>query len=411
MDKVLTFSIAAYNVEKTIEETLKSLVCDYDTMRRMEVLVIDDGSSDYTYDRVAPFLHEYSGTFSYVKKENGGHGSTLTYGLSHAKGKYFRMLDGDDLVFTEELPRYVEYLKESKADVVVSPFVEFYEGGKEEVVDRHKITPNGVVPIDTTVELLSHEFAVRTDLLNDKDIKIEEHCVYTDVEYCFYATLYSDTIQKYINPIYRYRKGVEGQTVSDAGRRKHPDDPQRILLKMLREQRVRGDIYLNPEKLRIIYCLYDNILNLGVGNIFDICRYSEKEKCEKFVGLCEEINSYDKSYLIRYFNDNREGLAYHYLLYTLPKVKKYIVWGTGKYGELAISIITELYDGDVIVADGNPDKWGNVISDRVIISPEEALQIKEEDYVIIAAMKYGGEKVKDYCESKKIRADKVLYLK
>ena len=91
MDKILTFSIAAYNVEDTIEETLSSLICDEETMGRIEALIVDDGSADNTYDRVHPFIEKYPDTYTYVKKENGGHGSTLTYSIQHAKGKYMRM--------------------------------------------------------------------------------------------------------------------------------------------------------------------------------------------------------------------------------------------------------------------------------------------------------------------------------
>ena len=68
--KVLTVSIAAYNVENTLEKTLSSFN-DPRVYDDIEVLIIDDGSKDHTsdvakkYERIAPQ------TFKYIKKKKG----------------------------------------------------------------------------------------------------------------------------------------------------------------------------------------------------------------------------------------------------------------------------------------------------------------------------------------------------
>lgn len=408
MDKILTFSIAAYNVEDTIEETLSSLICDQRTMERIEALIVDDGSTDGTFDKVHPFLEKYPDTYTYVKKENGGHGSTLTYSIHHAKGKYMRMLDGDDVVSSGVLDDYVRFLESSDADIVVSPFVEYYANGKEDLMDRHSLEHGKLYEITEANEVQSHEVAYKTSLLKGKDIHLEEHCVYTDVEYCFYATLYSNTIQKYDKVIYRYRKGVEGQTVSDAGRRKRPEDFKRVLFKIISEYKKEEN---NPDvlrKQRLFHQLCDPLFGNQVENILKICNYTPSEKRKRYVELYEELEEIGGGYLDYRVNES-PSYKFRYELYTLPLYSRYIIWGCGNYGKIAVPLIQELYGSNILITDANPSKWGEDFFGETIISPEKVLSKREEDSVFVVAMKDGTE-VKNQLIDWGVEADKIYCL-
>ncbi len=89
MTKTITFSIAAYNAENTLEKCLSSFL-SLKNKASIEVLIIDDGSTDSTaaiaerYERDEPELYKL------IRKENGGHGSTINTGVQKASGKYFR---------------------------------------------------------------------------------------------------------------------------------------------------------------------------------------------------------------------------------------------------------------------------------------------------------------------------------
>ena len=60
--KILTVSVAAYNVENTIEEVLDSLVVP-DIMDKLEVFVVDDGGIDGTLKIAQKYQKKYPGTF------------------------------------------------------------------------------------------------------------------------------------------------------------------------------------------------------------------------------------------------------------------------------------------------------------------------------------------------------------
>ena len=117
MQKVLSISVAAYNVEKFIEQCLDSFI-DPAILDRVEVLVTDDGSKDRTPEIVSTYEKKYPGTFRLISQKNAGPGSTVNSGIKHATGKYFRMVDGDDWVNTAQMGAFLDILEKTNADMV-----------------------------------------------------------------------------------------------------------------------------------------------------------------------------------------------------------------------------------------------------------------------------------------------------
>ena len=62
----------------------------------IEVLVVNDGSSDRTVEIAEGYVKKYPEIFRVISKENGGHGSTINRGIQEARGTYFKVVDGDD---------------------------------------------------------------------------------------------------------------------------------------------------------------------------------------------------------------------------------------------------------------------------------------------------------------------------
>ena len=126
MAKLLSISIAAYNVENFLKGTLDSLLADEETLAKMEVIVVNDGSKDRTAEIAREYCDRYPESFRLIDKENGGYGSTINSAVRVASGKYFRLLDGDDWYFTENQKGYVEFLEKTEADIVLTPDVEYH---------------------------------------------------------------------------------------------------------------------------------------------------------------------------------------------------------------------------------------------------------------------------------------------
>lgn len=104
MEKLLTVSVAAYNGAATLQKALEScLVADESLQALLDVIIIDDGSTDGTAALAQAFVQAHPGSFRLVSKVNGGYGSTLNTAVELASGRYFRTLDCDDWFDTNAL--------------------------------------------------------------------------------------------------------------------------------------------------------------------------------------------------------------------------------------------------------------------------------------------------------------------
>lgn len=123
--------IPVYNTEKYLRECLDSVLAQ--TFTDFEVLVINDGSTDSS----GKICDEYAEKDSRIKvfhKENGGVSSARNLGLDHAKGEWICFVDSDDEVLEDALQNYVDSIKSTDADIIISNYIVKYEKGIENSV-------------------------------------------------------------------------------------------------------------------------------------------------------------------------------------------------------------------------------------------------------------------------------------
>lgn len=110
-DKKLTASLVvpAYNEEKTIAHTIKSLLAlDY-PKDKFEIIVVDDGSKDKTYSIAKRFESDSHPKVRVFTKKNGGKGSALNFGISKSKNEIIISMDADSFVTPEALLKTMPY--------------------------------------------------------------------------------------------------------------------------------------------------------------------------------------------------------------------------------------------------------------------------------------------------------------
>ena len=198
MEKILSVSIASYNVENYIKRALDSC-CIPEIMDRLEVIVVNDGSTDRTLEIAKEYEEKYPETFRVIDKENGGYGSTVNASIRAARGKYFRLLDGDDWFDREGLTAFVDELADAQEDMVIARFKRvFEEDGHEEVRDEAEDISEKVVRFDDLGchdWFTMHAVTYRTRILQENNIRLTEHCFYTDQEYDLLPLPWVDTVR------------------------------------------------------------------------------------------------------------------------------------------------------------------------------------------------------------------------
>ncbi|MEM5875182.1 MAG: glycosyltransferase [Candidatus Aenigmatarchaeota archaeon] len=109
--------VPAYNEEKTIASTLKSLLnLDY-PKNKLEIIAINDGSTDKTLEIMKNF-RKYG--IKIIDKPNGGKASALNAGLKKAKGEIIVCMDADSIVKRDALKKTIGYFNDPKVGAVAS---------------------------------------------------------------------------------------------------------------------------------------------------------------------------------------------------------------------------------------------------------------------------------------------------
>ena len=227
MEKVLTVTVPAYNVERYLNQTLESFIHE-DIMKDIEVLIIDDGSKDRTALIGKQYEQRYPDTFRVISKENGGHGSTINRGIREANGDYFKVVDGDDWVNTSDFVKLVQELKSCTAEYVVTNYYEVNDKSGEKTSKDYKQLESKKIwkfeEVASMVQIGMHSLVIKTEILKNNHISLDENCFYVDVEYILYPVPYISTVQFLDLYVYMYRLAVTTQSVSIQGYQKHMDD-------------------------------------------------------------------------------------------------------------------------------------------------------------------------------------------
>lgn len=118
MNPLVSILIPCYNAEEWIEQAIDSAL--HQTYNNIEVIVIDDGSTDNSLEMIKSF----DGQIFWSTSSNHGGNFTRNCLLELSKGEWLQYLDSDDYLFSDKIARQVEFLTQNpEIDIVYSPIV------------------------------------------------------------------------------------------------------------------------------------------------------------------------------------------------------------------------------------------------------------------------------------------------
>ena len=145
--KILTVTIPCYNSQDYMKKCIESILPGGEDV---EILIVDDGSSDKTAEIADRYAARYPTIVKAIHQENGGHGEAVNTGIRNAAGIYFKVVDSDDWVDSQILKEIVETLKEllkgpETVDMFISNFVYDKVGARRKKVMQYRSALPGLL--------------------------------------------------------------------------------------------------------------------------------------------------------------------------------------------------------------------------------------------------------------------------
>lgn len=237
MEKVLTIAVPAYNAAWCLDKCLTSFL-DERVLDRLEIIIVNDGSTDATGQIADRFVNKYPDSFRAIHKQNGGHGSGINAAIDAASGRYFKVIDADDWVLTENMNTFIETLSQTEADVVLT----HYHTVDMRTQKRRPFMTRGLV-LDQVYNLEEfvlngkealfcatfHGITFKTTTYRESGARLTENIFYEDQEYATLPFISVKTVLPLNLFLYEYLIGNAEQSVSDQNQVKRIGHIEKII--------------------------------------------------------------------------------------------------------------------------------------------------------------------------------------
>lgn len=209
----LSIIIPCYNIEKYITRCLYSVIKSVECAQSFdetEIIIIDDGSTDNTYNVIKQIAHD---RLIYIYQENQGLSDARNNGISKATGDYIWCIDGDDYITEDAIAKICGLLKQYTPDMLMVEMTRVSETGIKEpncvqpiqkyaTISGKQAILNGYYPCSVCSAVISRKFIL------DNKLRFYTRLYHQDVQFMYRAmALVSKVIFTDIRPyIYEIRE-------------------------------------------------------------------------------------------------------------------------------------------------------------------------------------------------------------
>ena len=331
--RILGIGIPSYNGEKYLDRCIPTFI-HKDIMEKIEVIIVNDGSTDNTKKIAEKYQKMYPDTVFVINKENGGHGSAVNAALEFTSAKYYKVVDCDDWVDTSKLVKLVNFLENNDVDIVTNTYetVDMVTGYSNRIAndgyEYGKIYNFSELHVKN-LYLSIHSTTYKTDILKKNNIKLQENTFFVDVEYQLLPTPYIKTIAFLNDIVYKYMIGNVNQSVNIDNFVKRYDHHDRVvkrIIEFLKKAKLSENQYLYVESVFLqvlnthynLSSYYDSDEDRGRKRSIEFDKYLLKNNKLLYEKLGAQ---YKNIYKLRKYNFDRKK-AEKQSFETLRKIKR-----------------------------------------------------------------------------------------
>lgn len=269
---ILSIAVPIFNMAWCLEKNLAT----YDDPRligKLEVICLNNASEDTSKEIIEKFTAKTPEIFRLIDRDSRGYGSSINEAISAARGNYFRIIDADDWVNTEDLIRQIEALENCQADVVLTDFqiVNLQDGSMTPVkagdqgAEYGKVYTSFEIPSRTLPSI--HGTTYRMELLRACGFYMQDKMFFVDEEYVILPYLSVRSVLYLDLDIYRYAVANPAQSTSPKNRAKYREHREKVLCRLIREyEATKRDDPTHPAlsycRLRIVRGIGDHFTTL-----------------------------------------------------------------------------------------------------------------------------------------------------
>lgn len=308
-NKVLAIGIPSYNGEKYIDRCIPTFI-DERLKNKIEVIIVNDGSTDNTKKLAEKYEKLYPDYVRIINKENGGHGSAVNAALYSTEAKYYKVVDVDDWVDTEELVKLVDFLENNDADIISNDYNQVHMvTGASTIINNtgveygklYNLSELNLKDICFTI----HSTTYRTKLLQDHNIKLQEKTFFVDVEYQLLPFPYVNTVIFLENRVYKYMIGNVNQSVDIDNFVRRYDDHNRVVHRIIEFLKTAE---LNEYQKEYVYSTFEKVLytHYALSSIYDKDLERGRKRSIEFDKYLKENNRYLYDFLDKKYSNIRK---------------------------------------------------------------------------------------------------------
>lgn len=241
--KLFSIIIPVYNVYNYIDECLASILYDKTIIQDIEIILVDDGSTDGSGHKCDKYKDNYRDLIVVVHQENKGLSGARNTGIRKAKGKYIILLDSDDKLAPKALHNLKIAIHEDNPDVVINR-VDSFDDGKTSFFDYNYISNDEIKDKDhiDVYSYLIHKkrftftawtFSVNRSWLLENNVLFYEGILHEDELWTHEILIKCNRILVNESSFYYYRKN-RANSIMSSRKIKHLKDYSIIIDELLK---------------------------------------------------------------------------------------------------------------------------------------------------------------------------------
>jgi len=207
---LVSIVIPCYNAARWIGEAIES--CINQTYPNIEVIVVDDGSSDGSRDVILGYAERFKEKMRTFNQENKGSNAARNAGIRASQGFYLLFLDGDDLLLPDAVENLIQSILQNGTDAALGDWINFSDDAS---LPEQRLSARPYYPKDPVATIFRDPAIISTFLSKKMPLEWNEELkIHQVLDYFFHFFLQGNSLSYVPEVVTRIRQHSSPERIS-----------------------------------------------------------------------------------------------------------------------------------------------------------------------------------------------------